>query len=49
MALFRNYYVCDCGEEWEDEWSAACDDRCPACNTSCQPSQSETIEDATDA
>jgi rubrerythrin len=29
---FRNFYRCDrCGHEWEDVWSAACDDDCPAC------------------
>jgi len=28
--LFRNFYKCPCGEEWEDVWSATCDDRCPS-------------------
>ena len=29
---FRNYYHCDdCGHEWQDEWSAMCDDDCPNC------------------
>jgi hypothetical protein len=32
MAWFRNYYRCeDCRHEWEDEWSAMCDDDCPQC------------------
>jgi DNA-directed RNA polymerase subunit RPC12/RpoP len=32
MAWFRNYYKCaDCGREWEDQWSATCDDDCPHC------------------
>jgi predicted nucleic acid-binding Zn-ribbon protein len=32
MAWFINYYRCpDCGETWCDEWSAQCDDDCPAC------------------
>ncbi len=45
MALFRNFYRCDCGEEWKDEWSCTCDDRCPACNTSCSPHDSEDVDD----
>jgi DNA-directed RNA polymerase subunit RPC12/RpoP len=29
---FRNSYRCErCGHEWEDVWSASCDDDCPAC------------------
>ena len=29
---FRNFYRCDrCRHEWEDVWSATCDDDCPAC------------------
>ncbi len=32
MAWFRNHYRCEnCGQEWEDEWSATCDDDCPHC------------------
>ena len=27
-----NLYRCpDCGEEWEDTWSCACNDKCPGC------------------
>lgn len=26
-------YECDCGEVWTDEWSCACDDRCPSCGS----------------
>ena len=30
--LFRNFYRCaNCGHEWEDVWSAMCDDDCPHC------------------
>ena len=30
--LFHNYYKCyRCNEEWEDVWSATCDDDCPHC------------------
>lgn len=39
---YINYYRCECGEEWTDEWSCACDDRCPTCNTSISPYASET-------
>lgn len=34
MAWFRNQYVCeDCNDEWEDKWSAMCDDDCPHCGS----------------
>ena len=29
---FINYYKCPaCGHEWEDQWSATCEDDCPKC------------------
>ena len=32
MAWFRNEYQCyRCSCQWEDEWSARCDDDCPEC------------------
>lgn len=34
---YTNYYRCPCGEEWDDEWSCACNDRCPACNKEVTP------------
>jgi hypothetical protein len=34
MAWFLKYYECDeCGERWTDEWSCACNDRCPECRS----------------
>jgi hypothetical protein len=40
--MFRNFfYCCPCGEQWVDEWSATCDYRCPRCDTSCAPTESE--------
>lgn len=31
---FCNHYQCpSCSTEWNDEWSATCDDDCPACHT----------------
>jgi len=34
VAWFRNIYRCEnCGQEWEDEWSATCDDDCPQCGS----------------
>lgn len=34
MAWFLNKYVCaDCKQEWEDEWSATCEDDCPHCGS----------------
>jgi hypothetical protein len=31
-------------EEWEDVWGCMCNDRCPACNTECTPSNSERLD-----
>jgi hypothetical protein len=34
VAWFRNQYLCeDCECEWQDEWSATCDDDCPECGS----------------
>lgn len=41
---FRNQYHCEsCDTEWEDRWSAACDDECPDCGVSISPHESEVI------
>lgn len=39
--IFQNSYKCDCGEEWEDNWSCACNDRCPSCNKEIEPYESK--------
>ena len=32
--IFRNYYKCgDCGYQWNNTWSAMCDDDCPECGS----------------
>ena len=42
---FRNHYHCsDCDVSWDDEWSCACDDKCPECGTSYSPVSSEVVE-----
>lgn len=39
---YLNTYRCDdCGEEWENEWSCACDDECPECGTPYSPVSTE--------
>jgi DNA-directed RNA polymerase subunit RPC12/RpoP len=45
--LFRNFYKCyRCNEEWEDVWSATCDDDCPHCGARhCSPNKSEDEEE----
>lgn len=43
MSRFRNHYECPCGYNWTDEWDSTCDDRCPDCDTSCSPTESEDI------
>jgi hypothetical protein len=39
---FINHYR-HCGQEWEDRWSSACNDRCPVCNAEIEPYESEEI------
>lgn len=34
---FDNAYDCPCGTSWRDTWTSACDDDCPACGTTCSP------------
>jgi len=42
---FKNYYYCpDCDYRWEDVWAHTCDDRCPICNTSYKPYESDDLE-----
>jgi DNA-directed RNA polymerase subunit RPC12/RpoP len=45
--LFRNFYRCArCSNEWEDVWSAACDDDCPKCGARhMSPYKSEDADD----
>lgn len=38
---FINHYRCPCGCTWSDEWDCQCDDRCPECDASCSPYDSE--------
>jgi predicted nucleic acid-binding Zn-ribbon protein len=51
MAWYLNHYECyRCGENWDDEWSCACDDECPSCGARhASPVESDdltfTIED----
>lgn len=40
--LLANTYR-HCGQSWRDEWSCACNDRCPVCNKEIEPAESETI------
>lgn len=42
---FLNHYKCPYDEtEWTDEWSCACNDRCPKCNKEIEPYESEEID-----
>lgn len=52
---FNKYYRCPCGTEWQDEWDCLCNDRCPTCDTECEPydhveidlnSEDKAIQDA---
>jgi|OM-RGC.v1.035602853 Transcription initiation factor IIE, alpha subunit len=41
---WRNHYSCpNCALYWTDDWSCQCDDRCPDCDASVQPYDSEWI------
>jgi hypothetical protein len=45
---YLNHYECDrCRCTWEDEWDCMCDDRCPVCNWSVSPHQSDMIDGGT--
>jgi rubrerythrin len=50
MPLFRNFYTCyRCGYDWQDIWSATCDDDCPNCGARhVSPTESEDSEVPTD-
>ena len=45
--LFLNRYCCpECGHEWDDTWSCACDDECPECGArDISPYEHVKIED----
>ncbi len=44
LTIYENHYRCDCGEEWSDEWTCMCNDRCPSCNAEIEPYDSDEIE-----
>jgi len=45
VVIFRNYYRCPYdGKAWRDEWSCACNDRCPTCRAEIEPYKSEEID-----
>lgn len=49
-ARFLNHYECPCGCAWTDDWSCACNDRCPECNREIEPHESvELTEEETGA
>jgi hypothetical protein len=33
-----------CGQEWEDRWSCACNDKCPVCDKEIEPYESEEMD-----
>lgn len=41
--VFKNHYRCECGEEWDMEWSCECGDRCPWCDTETDAHTSDWI------
>jgi hypothetical protein len=44
MTWILKYYRCsECGTRWTDEWSCACNDRCPKCDTETEPFDDEDL------
>ncbi len=44
MAWFLKHYCHDeCGASWTDEWSCACNDRCPECDAEIEPYDYEDL------
>lgn len=41
----RVAYECECGNEWSDEWSCACDDECSSCGATIEATSWEDISD----
>lgn len=44
---FLNHYICTCGCDWHDASACTNDDRCPDCNLSCAPVESEDLDPVT--
>ena len=45
VTQFKNEYRCEpCGEEWDDIWCCACNDKCPRCNAEIEPFDSHAME-----
>lgn len=40
---YVNNYRCSCGTRWTDEWNCMVDDRCPTCDTSVSPHDSDQV------
>jgi hypothetical protein len=47
-AKFRNHYR-HCGQEWTDDWSCQCNDRCPVCRKEIEPYQSDDLTEVASA
>jgi hypothetical protein len=44
MAWYLKFYQCsECGTKWTDEWSCACNDRCPKCRAETEPYDDEDL------
>lgn len=45
MNYLNIYYCEDCDEEWEDEWSCMCNDKCPECGKEYEPVTSVVLRE----
>lgn len=42
---YLNHYVCTvCDESWSDQWSCACNDKCPTCNREIEPYETQDLD-----
>lgn len=43
--IFVNFYECDaCDEAWGDQWSCACNDKCPNCGHEIEPYATDELD-----
>lgn len=42
LALYQNHYA-HCDQQWTDQWSCMCNDRCPVCNAEIEPFCSDDL------
>jgi hypothetical protein len=50
MAWYLKHYECTvCGAKWTDEWSCACNDRCPNCRAETEPYDDQDLSNVVES